>query len=92
MEVALKLECPCRPGFIYKNTTSLSVHKKSRIHQSWETVQDLKKDRIRSKEFENKIARLEHRLAHKEDVEVELLSRIRQLEAELKYYEGVYVN
>ena len=92
MEVSVQLTCPCRPGFCYKNAMSLVQHKRSRIHKTWEDTQVHKHDKIRSKEFENEIERLKRRLAHKEEVEVELLNRIHQLEGELKYYEGVYVN
>jgi hypothetical protein len=87
--LTLQMACPCRPGFTYKN---LAIHKKSKLHQTWEANQVHKYDKARSKEFENEIERLKRRLIHKEAIEVELLNRIRQLEGELKYYEGVYVN
>lgn len=92
MDVVIALECPCRPGFAYKNQISLYQHKRTKQHKTWEALQTQKQDKARSKEFENEIERLKRRLIHKEAVEVELLNRIRQLEAELKYYDGVYVN
>lgn len=92
MELTVQLSCPCRPEFSYKNETSLRQHKKSKLHKTWEDNQVHKHDKVRSKEFENEIERLKRRLAHKEEIEVELLNRIHQLEGELKYYEGVYVN
>lgn len=96
MDVAVSLACPCRPGFAYKNVKFLAAHKKSKLHQSWEAVQEVKDVRVQSKQFENEIERLKRRLTHKEAVEVELLNRIHQLEGELaflkKAYAGVYVN
>lgn len=96
MEVSVALQCPCRPGFTYKNAKFLVAHKKSKLHQSWESVQEVKDVRVQSKQFENEIERLKRRLIHKEEIEVELLNRIRQLEGEIeywkKYIEGVYVN
>ena len=95
MELSVQLSCPCRPGFFYKNQVSLYQHKRTKLHKTWEAGQDHKQDRIRSKEFENEIERLKRRITHKEEVETELLNRIRQLEHELMYwkkaYEGVYV-
>lgn len=92
MDVSVSLQCPCRPGFTYKN---LAQHKKSKLHQSWESVREVKDVRVQSKQFENEIERLKRRLNHKEEVEVELLNRIHQLEGELEYlkktYDGVYV-
>jgi len=93
MDVSVSLQCPCRPGFTYKN---LAQHKKSKLHQSWESVREVKDVRVQSKQFENEIERLKRRLNHKEEVEVELLNRIHQLEGELEClkitYAGVYVN
>ena len=92
MEIETLTTCPCRPGFTYKN---LSMHKKSKLHQTWEANQVHRADRVRSKEFENEIERLKRRLTHKEAVEGALLNRIQSLEEELIYwkkaYEGVYV-
>ena len=96
MEVSIQLACPCRPGFSYKNQISLLQHKRSKIHKTWESLQENKEDKIRSKQFENEIERLKRRLAHKEEVESELLARIHQLEYERDYWKGqlngVYVN
>jgi len=96
MEVSVQLTCPCRPGFFYKNIISLSQHKKSKLHKSWEAVQENKHDKIRSKQFENEIERLKDKLVHKENIEAELLARIHQLEYERDYWKaqlhGVYVN
>ena len=96
MELSVQLTCPCRPTFSYKNEISLAAHKKTKLHKTWEALQDQKKDRVRSKEFENEIERLKRRIAHKEEVEAELMNRIHQLEYERDYYknqlEGVYVN
>ena len=92
MEIEALTTCPCRPGFTYKN---LSMHKKSKLHQTWEANRVHRADRVRSKEFENEIERLKRRLTHKEAVEGALLNRIQSLEEELIYwkkaYEGVYV-
>ena len=56
----------------------------------------MKVGKKQSKKFENEIERLNRRLSHKEDVETELLARIRQLDCEIEYWkkqsEGVYVN
>lgn len=92
MEVAVPLQCPCRPGFLYKD---LRVHHKSKMHQAWESTKDIKDIRIKSKQFENEIERLKRRLAHKEDVETELMCRIRTLERDVEYWkkttDGVYI-
>lgn len=96
MEISVQLTCPCRPAFSYKNEISLAAHKKTKLHKTWEAQQDQKKDKARSKEFENEIERLKRRLNHKEEIEVELLNRIHHLEGELNYWKtacaGVYVN
>jgi len=93
MEIAEQMACPCRPGFIYKD---MKLHKKSKMHKAWESIQEVKDVRIKSKQFENKIARLKKRLEHKEAIETELLLRIHQLEYEVEYLKnacnGVYVN
>lgn len=74
----------------------MSMHRKSKMHKAWESSQEVKDVRVQSKKFENEIERLNRRLSHKEDVETELLARIRQLECEIEYWkkqsEGVYVN
>lgn len=91
--LSVLLTCPCRPGFTYKN---MSMHRKSKMHKAWESSQEVKDIRVQSKKFENEIERLNRRLSHKEDVETELLARIRQLEYEITYWkkhsDGVYVN
>lgn len=93
MEVSTLLTCPCRPNFTYKN---LAQHKKSKMHLAWEASREVKDVRVQSKQFENEIERLKRRLNHKEEVEVELLTRIHQLEGEVEYWkaacDGVYVN
>ena len=85
MELSENIQCPCRPGFFYKG--SLSVHKKSKMHQAWETSSDLRNLRIENKNLEN-------RLAQKENVERALLARIRELEGQVDYWksqtEGIY--
>lgn len=88
MEVSIILQCPCRPGFVYKNEASLMTHKKTKLHKAWETSHEVKDIRAQSKHFENEIERLKRRLIHKEEVEVVLLNKIQSLEAQL---EGVYV-
>ena len=92
MEVSTLLTCPCRPNFTYKN---LVQHKKTKMHQAWETSREVKGVRVQSKHFENEIERLKNRLEHKEHVETELLNRIRQLEKEIEYWkkasDGVYL-
>ena len=74
----------------------MSMHRKSKMHKAWESSQEVKDIRVQSKKFENEIERLNRRLSHKEDVETELLARIRQLECEIAYWkkqtDGVYVN
>jgi hypothetical protein len=96
MEVVTHLTCKCRPGFFYKNQVSLHQHKRTKLHRTWEALQENRHDKVRSKEFENENERLKRRLAHKEEVEAELVNRIHQLEYECQYWkkqlEGVYVN
>lgn len=92
MDVSTILTCPCRPNFTYKN---LAQHKKTKMHLAWETSIEVKDVRVQSKHFENEIERLKNRLEHKEQVEIELLNRIRQLESDVEYWkkasEGVYI-
>jgi septal ring factor EnvC (AmiA/AmiB activator) len=61
----------------------------------WTALEDNKNDRARSKNFENQLERLEHRLEHKERIEKELLARIKTLEENVNYWknacEGVYI-
>ncbi|NBX49317.1 hypothetical protein EBT25_05095 [bacterium] len=95
MEISIELSCPCRPGFVYKNATSLNVHKKTKSHKAWETTQEVKDVRIQSKYFENEIERLKNKLILKEEIESVLLKRIQDLEVEIQYFktqlDGVYV-
>jgi hypothetical protein len=86
MDVSVKLVCPCRPGFSYKNGSTFSQHRHTKTHRAWESDRDNKNDRIRSKEFENEIVRLRNKLAQRDEVEKELLNRIKQLEYNLDYY------
>ena len=83
MELSVTFQCPCRPGFTYKN---IIQHKKTKMHQAWETSLDVKDVRVQSKHFENEIERLKHTIEHKEAVEKILLSRIARLEAELRQF------
>ena len=96
MELSVELTCPCKPGFTYKNAHTLAIHKKTKHHKAWETGQENKQDKLRSKEFENEIERMKRKLAHKEAVESELLQRIWHLEAERDYWKqtcnGVYID
>jgi len=95
MEISVTCQCPCRPGFIYKNEASVLAHKRTKLHKAWETSQEVKDVRVQSKFFENEIERLKRRLAHKEEVEVVLLNKIQTLETQVeqlhKQLEGVYV-
>jgi hypothetical protein len=86
MEISVQLSCPCKPEFVYKNQNSFSQHKKTKCHRLWEQAQENKSDKLRSKEFENEIERLKNRLVHKEQIERELLCRIRQIEQERDYW------
>lgn len=95
MDIVPQLTCQCNPGFVYKNQSTFLSHKKTKMHTLWATLADNKKDRARSKEFENEVERLKRRLEHKEEVEKELLARIRTLEEQVTYWkkacEGVYI-
>jgi septal ring factor EnvC (AmiA/AmiB activator) len=88
MEVSLQLECPCKPGFLFKSQTTLRVHQKSKAHTLWAALEDNKNDRVRSKDFENKLERLTRRLEHKERIEEELLARIKTLEEDVEYWKS----
>jgi hypothetical protein len=85
MEVSTTFTCPCRPGFTYK---SLGAHKKTKMHLAYEKVQEVKDVRVQSKQFENEIERLKHKLVQRELVEVELLTRIRTLENSVTYWKN----
>jgi hypothetical protein len=58
---------------------------------AWLQAQDNRADKARAKDFENEVERLRRRLDHKEEVEKELIARIKTLEKQLKYYDGVYL-
>lgn len=88
MELVASMTCPCRPGFTYKH---LSAHRKTKAHLAWEHLQDNRETKVRAKDFENEVERLRRRLDHKEEVEKELIARIKTLEQQLKYYDGVYL-
>ena len=66
------------------------------MHLAWETSQDVKDVRVKSKQYENEVERLKNRLIHRENVEAELLAHIRTLEESVAYWkkqsEGVYIN
>ena len=81
MEVSTVLQCPCRPGFTYKN---LAQHKKTKMHLAWETTLEVKDVRVQSKHFENEIERLRHTIEHKDAVEKILSARIVQLLEEIE--------
>jgi len=95
MELSSTFKCPCRPDFTYKSAKMLAQHKKSNMHLAWETAQDVKDVRVKSKKYENEVERLKNRLVHRENIEAELLARIRTLEESVAYWkkqcEGVYV-
>ena len=90
MEVTTQLSCPCRPNFFYKNINSFKAHKKTKTHANWELAETNKNDKILSKKFENEVERLKRRLVHKDEIEMELLMRIRQLECELSWYKNQF--
>ncbi len=80
----VSLTCPCRPGFVYKNASTLAIHKKtSKTHQNWVNINERKDALSRSKDFENEIERLRCRLEHKEQIEKQLLARISFLEKQI---------
>jgi len=66
------------------------------MHIAWETAQDVRVVRVNSKKYENEVERLKNSLVHRENIEAELLARIRTLEESVKYWqkqcEGIYVN
>jgi len=68
---------------MYKNLTQ---HKKTKMHVAWETIQDVKDIRIKSKTYENEVERLKNRLVHRENIEAELLARIHTLEESIEYW------
>ena len=61
----------------------------------WSSLQETKDTKVRSKTYENQVERLTRKLEHKEEIEKELLARIRTLEEQVIYwrrtYEGVYI-
>ena len=95
MDIVPQLTCACNPGFVYKSQGTFLAHKKTKMHTLWTTLMDSKQDRARSKEFENQVERLTRKLEHKEEIEKELLARIRALEEQVAYWkkacEGVYI-
>jgi hypothetical protein len=58
------------------------------MHLAYEKIQEVKDVRVQSKQFENEIERLKHKLVQRELVEVELLTRIRTLENSVIYWKN----
>jgi hypothetical protein len=56
------------------------------MHLAWEMAQDVKDVRVKSKKYENEVERLKNRLVHRENIEAELLARIRTLEESVEYW------
>lgn len=81
MDLSVARCCPCRPDFIYKNDNTFKAHRSSKTHKTWEIEKENKDTRLMAKDFENQIERLKSKLAHKEDVEKQLLARIKYLES-----------
>ncbi len=82
-QVSVTRTCPCRPDFTWKTNTTYTRHFSNETHKKWVTANERKDAMSRSKEFENEIERLRHKLEHKEQVEKQLLARISFLEAQL---------
>jgi len=58
------------------------------MHLAYEKIQEVKDVRVQSKQFENEIERLKHKLVQRELVEIELLTRIRTLENSVTYWKN----
>ena len=63
MEIVLKLECDCTPGFTYASRTSLLQHFKSKKHLSWMQSKSEHDLRIQLGLREKEIAILNRRLS-----------------------------
>lgn len=85
-DVVKTFQCPCRPGFLYKD---LKTHQKSKMHCAWETRNEVKDVRILSKQFENQIETLKNIIEHKNRVEAELIKRIENLEYHVTYWKKI---
>ena len=90
MDLSLILSCPCRPGFTYKSPESLTIHKRSKMHKTWEGLQEIRDVRASSKTFENEVERLQRHLAQKEALESVLLKRIQELEDTVEYWKAYF--
>ena len=61
MEVVEKLECECN-GRAYPNKSALSAHRRTKMHQTWETERELFELRCRCKRLENENEALKYDL------------------------------
>ena len=63
MEVVDSLKCECN-GRAYPNRTALNSHRKTKMHQTWETEREVFELRCRCKKLENENEALKYDLAH----------------------------
>lgn len=63
MEVVESLECECN-GRTYPSRNALNAHRKTKIHQNWETEREVFELRCRCKKLENENESLKYDLTH----------------------------
>jgi TolA-binding protein len=61
MDVVEQLYCECS-GRAYPNKTALNAHKRTKMHQSWESEREIRELRCRCKRLENEIEALKYDL------------------------------
>jgi hypothetical protein len=64
----------------------MKQHRNTKTHLAWETTQDQKNNRVLSKQLENEVERLKASLLQRDEIEHELLNRIKDLEKQIEYY------
>lgn len=84
------MSCPCRPGFLYASKDSLNQHRRSAKHKLWESSEDIRDVRARSKDFENENHRLKIKTTSLEMRISELVSEINQLKEKLQKKKGLF--
>lgn len=67
-KLAVQLNCPCNPGFKYKNYHTFLKHKKSNRHELWQKQHDIIDLRIRLGKLEKEIIHLKANLHKNEEI------------------------
>ena len=81
MEIVQQFTCPCRPGFIYKTSSTFNSHKKNKLHQNYANKR--KEESINATKYENEINLLNRNYERVVREKIALELKVEQLEQEL---------